>query len=189
MYLRLLDFSWGSLTIVVVQTLLQLFLYNFPHFTKSFHKILAPVKSFSGGLSQLPSSAYFRKPCFVASLWCSYATYHSPHVEALTQGVGTGKSLLKTDEKKFGRRKVKNAKKSSSSRSWLFFARIFFRLFPVPINCPWVSEDAERSDPEAIERAEWMSTFKLLLPTLLSIQQNITYVLFCPIFLCLVLEW
>ena len=36
---------------------------------------------------------------------------------------GAGKSL-KTGEKKFGRRKVKNAKKT-----WLFFARIFFARF------------------------------------------------------------
>ena len=39
--------------------------------------------------------------------------------------------------KKLGRRKVKNEEKSSSLRSWLFFA---------PSNCPWVSEDDQKRE-------------------------------------------
>ena len=90
--LRLFYFFGGNSAIAVVQTSLQLFLYNFSHFEKSFHKIITQMKSFSGGLSQLPSSAYFRKPCFIASLWCIYTTPHSPHVETprmIWSGVST----------------------------------------------------------------------------------------------------
>ena len=62
------------------------------------------------------------------SLWTS--TRLGPSSETQGQLVGTTKSL-KRAKKKFGRRK-------------LFFAQFFFarfRLFPVPTNCPWVSED------------------------------------------------
>ena len=51
----------------------------------------------------------------------------------------------KTGEKKFGRRKVKNEEALllvlDFSSPEFFFAR--FRLFPVPTNCPWVSEDGD----------------------------------------------
>ena len=78
-----------------------------------------------------------------------------PSSETQGQLVGAGKSL-KTGEKKFGRRKVKNEEKSpwgqgfkgpvpngfSSFLTFLrpnFFSPVF-RLFP-PTNCLWVSED------------------------------------------------
>ena len=65
-----------------------------------------------------------------------------------------------TGEKKFGRRKVKNGRKSERkspfSRSWLFFTRIFSRpsrLFPAP----WVYEDGHNQN-------SWLNSLSSLIP-------------------------
>ena len=51
----------------------------------------------------------------------------------------------KRARKKFGRRKVKKAKKSPLDFSPPEFFSHPFRLFPVPTNCSWVSEDGRKS--------------------------------------------
>lgn len=63
--LLLFGFFWGSSAIVVEQTLLQLFLCDFQQFPMNFHQIIVQIESFSGGLSLLPFSAYFRRPCLL----------------------------------------------------------------------------------------------------------------------------
>ena len=77
-------------------------------------------------------------------------TQRYPSSETQGQLVGTGKSLKRA-------KKNSGEEKSDFSSPEFFFAR--FRLFPVPTNCPWVSEDERYlakcriSEPHCVQHA------------------------------------